>query len=891
MVLTTFCYVLAAHQFEVQSAQFQPSDITQHECEIGNLVKKLAAECADGYAYECNNRDLRNIPATYPRFNVTNRICLLDLSTNKVKRIYNHSFIDITDIKWLYLFQNRIDRIDSDAFAELTNLQFINLTSNRLHIPNSFGKDVFKPLVNLLYINLKDNLISSYRGLKNLLQPLEKLKSLYISGCYGCIFESGFESFRDLRTISMSGTKPKQCNITTLLNSTFTHLPQITTLYLSSCTISNVGSLAFKPLTNIHKLDISYNENLHFKGMRNVLLGLRNSTIRSINFNHIYEFYERGTVLGKNNIEPIKWLKKLTILYLDLNKIEVIEKEVFTSGILPNKLTHIMLSGNRLAYGQYLQYLVYMKHVNFLDISRQHLNYDPFLYKHYERSFYQTPSVSRQVASNLDYGLLSNETTSFLTLPHTFDPVYTCSKCLKECRLKNLTCVCIPPKLEKVKWKMSSLRFRVRNLKICPPLSLKILDASFNLIIEWTGSLTGLEKLVDLNLAENYCNNMSSKFFDTLYNLRKLNISYNFLGRILNPTNKDAGRHFKALRNLEILDLSENRISNLSNECFHNLTRLKYLNVSRNMICHWKSRLNSNCLRSVDLSRNRIEELPRIFREYLDNIASLGPKHSCNRTERIVLDLTNNPIQCNCESKSFLKWLTTTDVHVKFSERDVCVYGENSVQLIDTADIAEFVKHLEIVCFPFISVIVSSCICLLSIASALIVYRNRWKLRHLYYSTRKRHKHKGYERLFERDAFISYAKSEACFIKNKLVPALEGEASSLKVWVADRDSLAGASIAENITHAVSNCRKSVLLLSKNYFLENWCYYEMNMARIESIESNRKLLIIIVYNDVGAKEIPLEYLQLLRSECSLEYPSHPQDHEAFWTSLMEAIQTE
>lgn len=123
-----------------------------------------------------------------------------------------------------------------------------------------------------------------------------------------------------------------------------------------------------------------------------------------------------------------------------------------------------------------------------------------------------------------------------------------------------------------------------------------------------------------------------------------------------------------------------------------------------------------------------------------------------------------------------------------------------------------------------------------------------------------------------------------------MVPCLEDD-HNLKVWVADRDAQAGASIAENLTHAIYSSKKSILLLSRRYFKEGWCNYEMNMARVESIESQRKLIIIVLYEDISAKDMPLDYLRLLKTVRSIEYPSHPQDLDTFWASLAEAIKEE
>ena len=178
----------------------------------------------------------------------------------------------------------------------------------------------------------------------------------------------------------------------------------------------------------------------------------------------------------------------------------------------------------------------------------------------------------------------------------------------------------------------------------------------------------------------------------------------------------------------------------------------------------------------------------------------------------------------------------------------------------------------------------------LGIVLCVSIYRNRWKLRYWYYKKRHRHNNVGYDRLFENDAFISYASSEGRFIKQFLVLAVEAVEKNhgVKVWVADRDSLAGVSIAENFAYAIGSSRKTVLILSRRYFKEGWCDYEMNLARMEAIETHRKLMIIVLFEDMAVKEIPPAYQRLLKSEESFEYPTDPQYIETFWEALCSAI---
>lgn len=836
-------------------------------CWLGPPYGWMEKMCLGGYAIRCNETRLEKIPKDFPKFRNSSRPCLLDLSNNEITNISKNAFRNVNVIKVLLLYNNKISRLDPGAFSHLTSLLILNLSSNALHFRDSFGIGVFKPLVNLEYINIKNNSISSFNGLQTLMKPLHNLRSLYLSGCYNCTFGKGFENFAHLSNVSLSGSvgSTNLCNISVLFSNTFDHIPQVENVYLSSCNISRVETSAFKPFRHINYIDISYNEELRFDGMRIVLDSLVNSTVRKLNFNRINEQFEMGLMLKQEHMQPIKYLNHLEELYIDLNKIEVIEEGVF--GLVPKSVKFIAVSGNRLTRGPYVNSLHTLEYLESLDISYQHLNYDPFLQDHYENGML-TKSKIPDINDELPPSALTHRGS--------------CQKSL---------CICLPPNLKCLKWRKSFVYFHVGPLAVCAPFSLETLDLSFNLILEWTGPVYGLERLKRLSLEENFCQNMSSFFFDTLSDLRFLNVSYNFLGPILKPDGQDDGRHFKNLKNLEVLDLSENRITALSADVFKNLKRLKHLNISRNMLGVWNSTLQSNCLAILDLSDNKLETLPDSLRKYLDHINALSSKDSCRRTEKVMVVLTGNPIQCNCDSRPFLRWLSNSAVDIRFSRRDECHLQDGSrLPLKHRYIIRNFVKHLDRECFPYVSVILSLCMFVVGVAFCITIYRYRWRLRHCYYSRCKRHRHTGYERLFDRDAFISYASTDARFIKRFLVPALE-ERRSLKVWVADRDSVPGVTVAENIAHAISFSKKTVILLSKRYFKEGWCDYEMNWAQIESIESKRKLFIIVLFEDIAPNEIPPAYLRLLHCEKSLEYPPNPQDQNTFWDSLCAAIQSE
>ena len=865
-------------------------------CVPGVLPSSFEHQCPGGYAMRCNEIHLSDVPKNYPKYLNSSKMCLLDLSQNDLTYICNSSFIHATDIVWLYLQVNHISRIDSDAFVNLTNLRYLNISTNHLQYAENFGDGVFKPLINLVYINLKNNSIRRFDHLQAILQPLRNLESLYITGCYNCTFGVGFEQLKRLKNVSLSGTDKNNnnCNISVLVDDTFKHLPQIQNVFVSLCNVKHVEISTFKTIKNIRHLDISYNNDLGFTGVRDVLAGLANSSIDTLNMDHIipHHWSGMGKKLKYEHMQPIQYLHNLTKLSMSLNKIEVIEKEVLT--LIPNSTTFLDISRNRLTYDEYVKKLHNMKHIISLDISYQHMKYEPFFHNHYEN----TPLMEAE--TNEKTWLQSNGLTSNIPQGYRFEKMMfdekaniTCESCLFNCFLNKVKCGCVPPKLRYLRWRMSFVYFHIGPFRICPPTSLETLDLSFNLLTSWEGPLYGFEALQKLSLAENFCGNIKPYFFDKFYNLNELNVSYNLLGPFLNPDNINASKYFKNLVNLEKLDLSENRITALSSDLFKNLSSLKYLNLSGNMIGQWDSVLVTKCLRVLDIKGNKLETLPTSFRDYLDSLTKLNEADSCNRTGLVKVVLSGNPIQCNCDTRPFLRWLSSTSVDIHFYIKDEChLQDGRRLQLIHKDIISDIVSYLDKECFPYVSVIVSVCAFLSSLVICFVMYRYRWRLRYWYYSKRvSRYRHRGYDRLFERDAFISYAETESNFIKNSLVPALEDDPRNQTVWVADRDSMAGNSIAVNIAHAIHNCRKTVILLSRSYLKEAWCDFEMNMARMEAIHSHRQVFIIVLYEDIPTQEMPLDFLRLLQSEQSIEYPESPQYYETFWDALSTSIQDE
>ena len=464
----------------------------------------------------------------------------------------------------------------------------------------------------------------------------------------------------------------------------------------------------------------------------------------------------------------------------------------------------------------------------------------------------------------------------------------------------DLTCVSLssncsfhfPSNITQLVWRSSFLYTELSKLHVCGAERLLYLDLSMNLIYRWHGPITGFENLRYLNLSTNICSNISDTFFGGFKSLEILDISNNKLGFSFDfDKNNHSHLILQNLTKLEFLDMSYNKITKLHTETFSSLVNLRELRLESNMLNEWSFDLNnSRCLTVLDLAGNKLDSLPPSAMDYLDWLTH----QDCNLNKNVTLNISMNSVICSCDDLHFLKWIKNTNVQVHFREADGCRMNGRKYVLLTEKDFMDLLEILEDDCKDRTWITYLECAgglvagVMLAGIVFLLVYQKRWKLRYLYYGRNRRHRHTGYEHIFAHDAMISYAKSRAQFVKDSLFPAMKSR--GLDLWLADKDSRVGVSIAENSTHAIVNSRKTVILVDGDYLKDSWCDYEMNMALVESVESQRRLIIVVLLEKLDIEKLPITILRFLRSERSLEFPENTQDLDTFWTNLANEIDT-
>ncbi|XP_052075459.1 toll-like receptor 4 [Mytilus californianus] len=418
------------------------------------------------------------------------------------------------------------------------------------------------------------------------------------------------------------------------------------------------------------------------------------------------------------------------------------------------------------------------------------------------------------------------------------------------------------------------------------PFSLHVstlyIDISNNAFYVWQGPISNLTCLTYLDISNNFCSNVSTNFFEYGSNLTTLLIQNNLLGFVL-PTDTN-GEILAKLTKLKLLNLADNRIPSLPTTIFYSQTEIRMLNLSRNMLENEIFKIDHMTkLSYLDLSYNRLSTLCASFTRQLDILS--------NNVPNIAVNLLGNPIKCSCESIEFIKWYTSTNVHVLNNLHQEC----QSLQINFNSSKLMY-GYLKKTCSSHTTTIVTvgSWLTIFAIVIiAGIAYRYRWKLRYAYYIVKG--KHHGQIKPFEidddflYDAFVSYADEDDTFVYTKFLKHLEDD-RNIRCCVHKRDFLAGNDIATNITSAIHNSRRTVVIISHHFLESDWCLFEFNMAKMESIyaRSKENIILLVFLEQISSKDLPLNILELIQSKSYIEYPNDEYGDVVFWDKLKETL---
>uniref|UniRef100_A0A182U4L9 TIR domain-containing protein n=1 Tax=Anopheles melas TaxID=34690 RepID=A0A182U4L9_9DIPT len=282
------------------------------------------------------------------------------------------------------------------------------------------------------------------------------------------------------------------------------------------------------------------------------------------------------------------------------------------------------------------------------------------------------------------------------------------------------------------------------------------------------------------------------------------------------------------------LHLAQNNIRYLSNEG-EGWNSVRWLNVSNNSLIALSAESLPKNLKLLDVSGNQLTEIDAVFIQKL------------NQSTLLNITLSSNPWKCDCANP-----LLTFAVDNAARITDYLVLQCTDGQSINSATLKELCAWLTLFRLYIVSAAVAVAFvgCILTIW--LYVKYNLeikvWLFKHnllQWFATEEQiDMNKRY------DAFISYSHKDEEFVTKELLPKLESEELNFKICWHVRDFMPGEMIANEITKAVEESRRTIIILSLNYLESVWGQIEFSTAYLQSLADKCNRVIPIIYQDIG-----------------------------------------
>ncbi|XP_067153221.1 toll-like receptor 2 type-2 isoform X1 [Apteryx mantelli] len=425
-------------------------------------------------------------------------------------------------------------------------------------------------------------------------------------------------------------------------------------------------------------------------------------------------------------------------------------------------------------------------------------------------------------------------------------------------------------------------------------LSLEYLDLSENLLrdqsLAHSACQGGWPLLQILNLSQNSLSDlkMTGKSLSHLRNLILLDISQNNFGEIPDTCQWPG--------NLKHLNLSTSQIPKLTT-CIP-LT-LEVLDVSANSLKEFGLQLPF--LKELYIAKNQLKTLPdaapipslvaMTIRGNKLNSFSKEEFESFKKME--MLDASDNNFICSCEFLSFIHHQAgIAQILARWPESYICdsplaVRGEQVGAV-----------HLSLMeCHRSLTVSLICALVFLVILVLVVVgykYHMMWYVRMTWAWLRAKRKPKqGPPKDICYDAFVSYSENDSDWVENIMVQELEQACPPFRLCLHKRDFVPGKWIVDNIIDSIEKSHKTLFVLSEHFVQSEWCKYELDFSHFRLFDENNDAAILILLEPIQSKAIPKRFCKLrkiMNTKTYLEWPPGEEQQQIFWENLKAALKS-
>ncbi|KAK6195291.1 hypothetical protein SNE40_000752 [Patella caerulea] len=758
-----------------------------------------------GLHTNCSHIKTSRVPEDLPDNTTT-----LDLTFNNIKTLYNNDFKYLTQLRHLDVSFNPIDTLQEFSFHGLDSLLVLEFNGHNLNYTDiSMPLEVFTPLQSLTNLSLRSD-ISRFPNRQfiipdRVLGSLTKLTQLNID--MSSDFHSGFSNLTELKELIVGGTwkhrKWLLCELSLLTKSTFkvfSNIP-VQLLQLNSCIIKSFDEDFLQPFPNLKTLLLNNitMKNGNFSHLIPVLHVFEYKNMTEISINRVVT---SSKYLGYNRRLDLQLLSRICVEKLDLgqNEINIVDFDVlFTVPYPPftKCIRRMNLSANRIT-------------------GRISLHFAPFTFA--TLSMMEDLDLSDQMVFSFNkYIIRALPPVAHFNFPDPI-PIFIASN------LRRLNVAGLPHEIGELK---VDVEFISAN-------NLEYLNLSYCGLYNMKRKVFGLGNLEILDISGNSLSIINLTVFDEFPNLKTLRASNALLDNDFLAQN--GRRFFRPLRKLKNLDLSSNGFVFIPNELFNSMVTLKVLNLAQNNLITIPDVTQLVKLNSLYFNHNAINTLRYETRDMLEKTRE--------NNKKFQLHLWGNVFICTCEAIPFLLWLEETRVNL----------DRNNYSCVESSGIPTSTKAVYKQWTSFNRKCVSSswlnlaigefAIVALTLIVAFVFSKNKMKLKLLLLRMTGKNIYPKKRDDFVYDAFIIYTDSISGWVCNELRNELETN-RGIKLNLRDRDHLPGGSRADDLSDAIRDSWKIVLILTEEFLRSDLAYFTMcNCLSSIRLTTPQRLIVLI-----------------------------------------------
>ena len=385
-----------------------------------------------------------------------------------------------------------------------------------------------------------------------------------------------------------------------------------------------------------------------------------------------------------------------------------------------------------------------------------------------------------------------------------------------------------------------------------------------------------LSKLRVISLCENLIVSIVPGMFQQLHALEVLNLSSCGIKEIDSNT-------FRGLTSLHTLILENNKIQQLPVQLLSHLQGLQSYNIKRNKVYYLDSAVfaNTTNLTEVILSENQFAAF---------NQSTFQPLYSTLTS----IDISQNQLDCNCDIAWLIYWLKSSS-HLKLVEESKSICSMSSLEKVRgkpllTFDPQEF-------CGPNIGLVCSMPLTAVGLVAIFLVHRYRWLIKYKLFLLKLAVV--GYQEVldardhgdFEYDLNIMFMEDDEQWVQEHLRPVLEERLPNFDRNVfGDDDLIIGMHYFDAVYHVIEKSFKTVLLLSRVAFQDNWFMIKFRIAFEQVNDARMENITVVFLEDIEDAELPfLVRLYLSERRTYLWWMEDERGQEYFWNELILTLQ--